>query len=288
LAFLVLPLVVFPLQAQKANVPANAIGGTGQIVPDNGVAALIAVPGARVTAVYVSAGQAVKAGTLLMRTENLTPTGDVQLAKMQLDQAGALQSQEVAAQEAAVRLAQSVSDEAKHALEVYRGLGPNISSKKQLEKLTSAARQAALALEAETAKLTLVKTQTASAWRTAKRQYELAAQSAELRAPIDGTVLKVNGAVGSPLGSDPAVEMADLHRMAVVAQVYVADLLDIKIGMRATITGGALRQPLQGHVVEVGREVNSKSGLGEIRILLDQAEPADRLVGMEVDVMIHR
>jgi hypothetical protein len=58
--------------------------------------------------------------------------------------------------------------------------------------------------------------------------------------------------------------------------------------MGATIRAQPLSQPLHGRIEDVGRMVETQSRLGEVRIRLDRADPASRLVGMQVDVTINR
>jgi len=52
------------------------------------------------------------------------------------------------------------------------------------------------------------------------------------------------------------------------------------------LPGGAER--VRCRIEEIGRIVDTRSRLGEVRIRLDSAEPANRLVGMEVEVVIAR
>ncbi len=82
--------------------------------------------------------------------------------------------------------------------------------------------------------------------------------------------------------------MGDLRTMYVVCQVYEGDLLKLKPGMGATIKAEPLAKPLRGKIEDVGRIIETRARLGEIRIRLDSAEPANRLVGMEVEVTIDR
>ena len=108
----------------------------------------------------------------------------------------------------------------------------------------------------------------------------------ELRAPVDGTVLKISRQLGQKLGSDPAVQMGDLSTMYVVSEVDENDLLRLKPGMAATITAQSLSRPLHGRIEDIDRLIDTQARLGEVRIRLDNAEPASRMVGMQVDVAI--
>ncbi len=265
-----------------------AIGAIGQIVPESGVVDVIGSPGSRVVAVYVHVGEVVKAGTLLMSTQGVTPESDVATARNQLIAAKRLAIEKVAAQTTAVRLAKSVAAQANASVRIYRAMGSSLVSKRKLDHLEAAATQARLSLDVERDKLRVTRTQVQSALASAQRLYDLAIQGADLRAPIDGSILRINQAVGTQLGSGAAVEMGNLDAMAVLCQVYEGDILHLRPGMRATIQSRALAAPLQGRVVEIGRMIDPHTEIGNVRIKLDHADPANRLVGMEVNVTIDR
>jgi hypothetical protein len=72
----------------------------------------------------------------------------------------------------------------------------------------------------------------------------------------------------------------------VVSQVDEGDLLRLKPGMEATITAQSFSKPLHGRIEEIGRLIDTQARLGEVRIRLDSADPASRVVGMQVDVAI--
>src|SRR5581483_7648422 len=246
-------------QARADNAPPKAIGAIGHIVPGSGVIDIMGTPGARVTKVVVRAGQTVKAGTVLMVTQGVTPDSDPALAAVQLKAARDLASQQVAAQTAVVRLAEAHNDQAANALKAYQTLGASLTSAKELQRLSDAAKEARLTLEVERTKLQVIQTQSQSTLQTAIRQADLAQHGAQLTAPFDGTVLKINRQSGEQLTNDPAIEFADLRAMYVVCQVFEGDLLAIHPGMPATIKAGPLGAPLQGRVEEVGRTVDGRT-----------------------------
>ena len=261
-------------------------GAVGRIVPAGGIVGVTGAPGSLVTKVFVQPGQEVKAGTLLMSTEAQTPDTDPALARKQLQVAQILSVQQVEAQTDTVALAQSRYDQAKNALATYQGLGTSIVSKKEMDGYVNAAGDAAKALAAEEARLKAVKAQAQGNLEAARRQLEAAIGGTELRAPVDGTVLKITHRPGERLSADPAVQMADLSTMYVVSQVDEGDLLRLKPGMGVTITAQPLGKPLHGRVEEIDRVIDTQARLGEVRIRLDNADPASRMVGMQVDVAI--
>lgn len=284
-----LGVLAWPVPAALADeAQPKAIGAIGHIVPGSGVIAIVGTPGARVTKVLVRAGQSVKAGTVLMATQGVTPDSDPTLASVQLKAARDLATQQVNAQTAMMHLAEARNDQAAAALKAYQSLGASLTSAKETQRLGDAAKEARLSLDVERTKLQVIRTQSQSALQTAIRQADLALHSAQLTAPFDGTVLKINRHSGEQLTSDPAIEFADLRSMYVVCQVFEGDLLALLPGMNATIKAQPLGAPLHGRIEDVGRTVDGRTRLGEVRIRLDKADPASRLVGMEVEVAIAR
>ena len=57
--------------------------------------------------------------------------------------------------------------------------------------------------------------------------------------------------------------------------------------MSATIKSSAISENLPGTVYSISNEVDPKSKVSNVYIRLEQAYPANRMVGMEVDVSIH-
>jgi HlyD family secretion protein len=276
-----------PAAAQNPPKPKpTGIGAIGQVVPAGGVIGVPGTPGSELASLHVRVGDVVKAGTLLARTRATAPDGDPAAAQAQLRAAQDLAARQASAQSLAVKLAQSRNAQAQAALSAYRNLGGTLSSKKDLDALSDAAANAAAELEIEQARLRVVQAQNDGNVRQARRLAEQALRGSELRAPVDGTVLKLARRVGERLGGDPVALIGDLRAMYVVCQVYESDLLRLRPGMRATIRAQALPSPLGGRVEEVGRTVDTQARLGEVRIRLDSTDPVSRLVGMQVDVSI--
>lgn len=283
--------LVIGMDGQQAAVQSAAraptsIGAIGHIVPASGVAGIFGPPGARVLSLHARTGQQVKAGAVLMTLQSSSATEDPGLTKLQLDAARQLSEQQVAAQNAVLRLASARKDEADTALRAYQSLDPHLVSQKELTRLLDAANEAKLALDVEQTKLRLIATQSRSALQEAQRQFELAERGSKVVAPFDGTIIKVNRQAGDQLTNEPAIEIADLKNMYVLCDVFEGDLLALKPGMKATIKAQPLPAPLTGRVEEVGNTVDGRTRLGEVRVRLDRPDPADRLIGMEVQVAI--
>jgi HlyD family secretion protein len=104
-----------------------------------------------------------------------------------------------------------------------------------------------------------------------------------LRAPCDGTVLKIFVRPGEVVGSTPILQMANLDRMMVVAQVYETDVKRIRVGQSTVVTSRSFQSPydrqgLEGRVTRIGQIISPAS-----MRQLDPLAPVDRRV---VDVRI--
>jgi len=269
-------------------VAAESSGAIGQIVPAGGVVSLAGTPGAYVDEVRVAAGDQVRAGAVLMTLAGETVTAERELAEAELESARTLSASQIAAQNLAVQVAQERLADASRQLASYRSVGPQSTSANELSRLEGAENQARFGVQIEQAK---ARTATADGTRlvaAAEKRLELAQAAAEIRAPREGTVLRIDRRPGQMLGNEAALHMGDLTTMYVVAQVYEGDLLRVRPGMMATVRSATLGNPLTGIVEDVSRLVDTRARLGEVRIRLDAAEPANRLVGMEVEVVIAR
>jgi multidrug resistance efflux pump len=277
-------ILALGLAAPAIAADANNTGAVGQIAPAGGIIDLGGSPTAIITSVTVGVGDAVKAGQLLATVVDDSQANHVEAAR-ELERAKKSADQQVAGQEASVKQASQQLAQAAREYESYKALGPNSTSARDLGRAADSVTQAQLALKIEKSKLVVTKATAANSVADATRQLKVASAAEEIRAPIDGTVLFVDNRVGAhPIG--PIVRMGDLRNMYVVCQVYEGDLLKLRRGMRATIKSTTLPHSLGGTVDSVGRIVDSRAKLGDVRIRLDQPDPANRLVGMEVEVVI--
>jgi HlyD family secretion protein len=272
-----------PALPQQTTKKPNA-GAIGQIVPANGVILLGGTPGAVVREVRVRAGDTVKAGTVLMTLQGSSIQANLDLANQEL--AAARAGGTAAAQDLAVQLAQQQLNEATRQLTAYASLGAQSAATGEVARLTALQNQARLTLQIEQARQRAARSETAKALQAATTRVALARAGAEIRAPSDGTILRIDRRPGQSLTADPAIQMADLRVIYVNAQVYEGDLLRLRRGMKARITSATLPRPLTGTVDEVGGIVDTRARLGDVRIRLDSVETANRLIGMDVEVVI--
>jgi HlyD family secretion protein len=122
----------------------------------------------------------------------------------------------------------------------------------------------------------------------------------ELRAPIDGTILKIHAWPGEQVADRGVLDLGDLTEMQVVAEVYETDVPRVQIGQTAYVMLPGSRERLRGEVVALGWQVRKRGVLStdpvdevdarvvEARIRLDAegAQQLERFTDMHVQVVI--
>ena len=270
---------------------ADDIGGTGRIEPNGGVVVLDGVQGARILSIAVHPDQTVKRGDLLMTLDDREQRANVQIAELTLAQTKKDAAQNLAAVEESVRI-----DEERYLRDVkdaanYKALGPDATSEKQILDMEQAATEARLQLDLDRQKENQTRADNAANISSAVKRLQIEQQKLALyrvTAPNDGMILRIDQHVGEALTGEPAIEMGDVRTMYVICQAFQGDLLKLRPGLRATIKSSAFSRPLKGTVENVGRLVDTKAQLGDVRIKLDNPAIASRVVGMEVEVEIAR
>jgi HlyD family secretion protein len=135
-----------------------------------------------------------------------------------------------------------------------------------------------------------------------RRQAEVAKRKLDettLKAPIDGTILRLLASPGEIVGGVQSIlEIADLSKMAVIAEVYETDRSQIKVGQRVQVTNKRVwgEETADGVVESIGTQVgknrifdadptaNVDRRVFEVRILLDTPKPAAELIHLQVEV----
>jgi HlyD family secretion protein len=170
------------------------------------------------------------------------------------------------------------------------------------------AKSQELDYEAAKAKLTASQAALASARaevpiETLKGQLKLAEDrrnDAIVRAPIDGTILKMLAHRGELVGAQqPILQMANTDKMVVIAEVYETDIQKVHKGQTVTIDSQALKNtPLTGTVEEIGKMVGRNRVFDsdpradvdrrvfEVRISLNENPLAARMINHQVNVHI--
>lgn len=87
----------------------------------------------------------------------------------------------------------------------------------------------------------------------AKQQYE----NSLVMAPIDGEVVQIHVTEGQNVANLPIMEVADLSSMIVEAEVYFANLNDVRPGQAVEISSPALSRAMTGKVVSKSNYIGS-------------------------------
>ncbi|MEB3262880.1 MAG: HlyD family efflux transporter periplasmic adaptor subunit [Synechococcus sp.] len=123
-------------------------------------------------------------------------------------------------------------------------------------------------------------------------------ENTELRAPISGTVLRLQARVGERPGEDGILELGASDRMEALLEVYESDIDRVRLGQTVQLSSenGGFDGTLSGRVVRISPQVRQREVLStdptgdadarivEVRVALD---PADRarvrdLTGLKV------
>ena len=120
-----------------------------------------------------------------------------------------------------------------------------------------------------------------------------------VKSPISGKVLEMHIKEGEAVSMEGVCEIANISKLFVEAEIYVADVAKVKVGAKATITSDALKgKTFEGTVVSISSSVkNNKvfssdpsefSNLKVVRakIKLDNCEALKNLIGSQVNVRI--
>ncbi len=176
----------------------------------------------------------------------------------------------------------------------YRKLQEEQPLDRQLIEARRTSAQAEMQRGLSTISLDALMNQTAQA--KARRE------AARVTAPSDGTILRLLAHEGALVQGKPIIQMANLEKMIVVAEVPTSSIPRVHEGDSATITSPVFKElgfeKLEGTVYSkraiVGKpQVTNPDPLAavdyrimEVKILLKQSEPAARYIGHEVNVSI--
>ncbi len=272
-----------PGEAERAPAPAAAaapagVGALGRVEPASRILRLAPAPsqdGARIERLLVAEGDRVTVGQVLAEFS------DAQLRDAALQQAEAQRAQasarldrtraagrpsEITAQRARIEALRNAEDSARREADRAERLeraGAGAEAVAERARFV-ANRTRAERAEAEAALETLLRPRPEdlalaeaelAAAEAALARTQAEAALARLRAPIGGTILRVMARSGERAGAEGVLEIADLSRMDVVADVYETDLPRLRIGAAAEVLvpGEAARFPAT--VREIGWQV---------------------------------
>jgi HlyD family secretion protein len=284
----------------------ESVVGMGRIEPAGGIVDVGATMGDRLGRLLVKEGDEVKKGSALAELDSrslreLELEGACLNVKKAIaaDLTTAAQQQKIELLK--VRLALTRKDEDR-----IKTLSKDLASDQERE------RQALLVQQAESE---LASAQ--AGMRQLLRGNELGLEAARLdlkraenlydrtqvSAPCEGTILRTHYRPGETITNKPVVQMANLGRMVVVAEVYENEVKHLRVGQPAVVTSKAFPPPydqqgLQGKVSRIGRMVGNPAlksvdpfapadrHVVEVRVQLDQdgSRVAASLSNLQVDV----
>ncbi|MEB3362336.1 MAG: HlyD family efflux transporter periplasmic adaptor subunit [Synechococcaceae cyanobacterium] len=119
-----------------------------------------------------------------------------------------------------------------------------------------------------------------------------------LRAPLDGTVLRIHTRVGERPGEKGILELGANARMEALLEIYESDISRVRLGQRVTITSenGGFQGGLEGQVIRISPQVRQREVLAtdpsgdadarivEVRVRLDpeSQQRVRNLAGLKV------
>ncbi len=269
---------------------AQDIGALGRIIPQHDVLYLGGTPNTSVKEIRVRAGDQVAAGDVLMLfTNEALLRARWEAAQAEIKAESKRLAIEIELRKLALAAARRALERAAGLLASYEALGANAIVERELTLRRDRVADARHAIKSEELQLRMLRTREKSAPKRIKKmrlEADAALESAMLRAPVAGTVLKVSRQVGERVGNRPALLMADLTRMYVKCDVYEGDVLGVREGMTASVDSNVLPEPLSGVVEHVSTLVDTRSKLAKVWVRLNDPEIARRLIGMEVSVTI--
>jgi HlyD family secretion protein len=264
----------------------------------------------------VKRGDTVQAGQVLAELNNKAElaaavqhaASRTEVARKRLAQARAsAKPSDIAAQQAEIERLETELANARADLKRYSSLGTNVSSeeldrqKLRVDSTTSsltAARQRLTSLtEVRAVDVDVAQAELEEAIR-AEASALADAKTSTILAPSDGRVIEIHAWPGEQVGPDGILELAPNAPMYAVAEIAEVDAARVRVGQRATISGGALDKPLQGAVERISPKVLqnqimpvsptnfSDSRVIEVWIRIDDSNAVADRIHMRVDVVI--
>lgn len=295
-------LLLIPSLLITQQVQAQAVSALGRLEPEHGVLSIgvssssHAISGSIIAELRVEEGEWVEAGQLLAitdSTEMMRASARKSEAELELVTLAAEASKSHA--DEACTLAKVAASESARRESL---LMQKLTSEEETEQAQGEAEAKAAACTAAhaNARVATSRIQVARA-RMAIDQLEI--ERSTVRAPVAGRVLEVHTRPGELAGAHSVLDLGRTDRMFAIAEVYETDIVNVKVGQKASISSDALAETLTGTVERIRAKVQKKDVIGtdpaarkdariiEVEIRLDDSEPAQNLTNLQVEVIIN-
>lgn len=129
-------------------------------------------------------------------------------------------------------------------------------------------------------------------------------QTAYIRAPRSGRILRIRAKEGETVSANGIVELARTEQMVAIAEVYESDITKVRVGQIAMITSpsSVFSGQLRGTVQQIGSQIAKKDILSsdptaatdarviEVKVRIDTKEnqKVERLINLQVNVEIEQ
>ena len=313
------PEIDLPEEMAETLLPTDVVG-LARLMPRGDVAIVAAPYGAgdaRVAEILVSVGDRVTRGTPVARLDNaqalegavLTVEATLAVRQATLAQIRSATAASRAEAQASLDQARAVAREAEANLARTEGLAERgVATGATLDSARTAAEEAALAvarLEATLTRFTataldeqpdvVVAARNVAAAEAELTRARMDMARAEVRAPIDGTILEINATPGQHPPAEGIMEMGDTETMMAEVEIWQDRIATVAPGQPVELAAPALGQTLRGTVESIGLTVgrqglisddaaaNSDARVIRVLVALDASSSrlAARYVGLE-------
>ncbi|MBI1493217.1 HlyD family efflux transporter periplasmic adaptor subunit [Halocynthiibacter styelae] len=313
------PEIDLPQEMVETLLPEDVVG-LARVLP-RGDVSLVSAPfgagDARISEIFVAAGDQVTRGTILARLDNYDALQSaILLAEANLSVRVATLTQTRMAVQASSDEAQATLDQALAAADQARSeetriatlLDRNVATQATLDAAHSARVQADQAVTRAAATLArftsidlnsqpdvIVASRNVDAAQADLMRVENDISRAQVLAPIDGTILDIHVTAGERPPASGLIEMGDIRQMMAEVEIYQDRVGEVQIGQPVQLISSALPRALRGKVETIGRMVgrqglissdaaaNTDARVVQITVALDEAssEMASYFVNLE-------
>lgn len=313
------PEIALPQEMAETLLPTDVVG-LARLMPRGDVAIVAAPYGsgdARVAEILVAVGDRVTRGATVAMLDNrealegavLTAEADLAVRQATLAQTRSATASSRAEAQATLDQARAAAREAETNLVRTEDLaGRDIATSAALDAARTAAEEARLAVQRSEATLAryssgdldqqpdvLVASRNVLAAEAGLARARMDLARAEVRAPIDGTILDIHATPGQRPPAEGVMEMGEIDSMMAEAEIWQDRIRAVAIGQPVELAAGALDRSLLGTVERIGLTVGRQGLISDdaaansdarvIRVLValdaDSSRLAARYVGLE-------